>query len=120
MIFFLLKEGDGQKAKKDCPEISEKDLIKNSVYGDPVKDLCVVSHMSILTFNFSPMKQFHSYIQDGVVQVHVCSMSDNLGKDLAKAGGKSKPSQLGGKLNKLGKDEGLKPGVFVGLCIFCP
>ena len=55
-----------------------------------------------------------------MVQVRVCSMSENLGKDLAKAGGKSKPSQLGGKLNKLGKEEGLKPGVFVGLCIVCP
>ena len=60
MIYFLLEEGDGKKAKKDCPEISEKDVIKNSVYGDPVKDLCVVSHMYILTFNFSPMKQFYS------------------------------------------------------------
>ena len=44
MVYFLLEEGEGKKAKKQCQDIKEKDVVKDVVYGDPVADLCVVSY----------------------------------------------------------------------------
>ena len=47
-------------------------------------------------------------------------MSEAIANAMAEAAGEKNPSKLGGKLNKLGKEEGLKPGVFVGSCLICP
>ena len=55
-----------------------------------------------------------------MVQIRVCAMSEALATAMAEAAGEKGPDKLGGKLNKLGKEEGLKPGVFVGSCLICP
>ena len=47
-------------------------------------------------------------------------MSDSLADSLAEAAGEKGPDKLGGKLNKLTKEDGLKPGILVPVCIECP
>ena len=51
MVYFLLEEGEGKKAKKQCQDIKEKDVAKDVVYGDPVADLCVVSCYQCFIFH---------------------------------------------------------------------